>query len=67
MRKRRTEVDALMGPVVEFGRECGIDTPAIRRLIALVHDVENGQRVQSWQMFRVLMDEMPQVEVQGVR
>jgi 2-dehydropantoate 2-reductase len=55
VRKRRTEVDALLGPVVSFGQEEGIETPAVRALIDLVHQVEDGQRVQSWETFELLM------------
>lgn len=56
VRKRRTEVDPLMGAVEAFGREAGIATPAISALIALVHDIENGQRVQSWETFEALLE-----------
>lgn len=56
VRKRRTEVDHLMGPVAEFGTHAGVDTPAIRALIGLVHDIEDGRREQSWDTFQVLFD-----------
>lgn len=56
VRKRRTEVDYLMGPVAEFGRQVGVDTPAIRALIDLVHDIEDGRSEQSWDTFQVLLD-----------
>lgn len=54
VRKRRTEIDALMGPVVDFGRQAGIPTPAVEALIGLVHDIENGLRVQSRETFDIL-------------
>ena len=56
VRKRRTEIDPLMGKVVELGGEAGVDTPAIRILIGLVHDIEEGRRELSPQTFGVLLD-----------
>lgn len=47
VRKRRTEVDAQLGPIVELGREAGIPTPLNARLIELIHDIEDGRRPQS--------------------
>jgi 2-dehydropantoate 2-reductase len=55
VRKRRTEVDALLGPVVTFAGEQGIEAPAVRAVIELVHDIEDGRRVQSQETFEVLM------------
>jgi 2-dehydropantoate 2-reductase len=48
VRKRRTEVDAQLGPIVEIGRKHGVPTPLTSRLIALIHEVEDGRRPQSW-------------------
>lgn len=56
VRKRRTEVDPLLGTVADLAREAGIDTPALRTLIGLVHDVEDGRRELSMDTFRVLLD-----------
>jgi 2-dehydropantoate 2-reductase len=47
VRKRRTEVDAQLGIVVTLGAEAGIATPLLARLVALIHDVEDGARPQS--------------------
>lgn len=47
VRKRRTEVDQQLGPVVALGAEVGIDTPLVARLIELIHDIEDGKRTQS--------------------
>ena len=44
IRKRRTEVDAQLGAVVRHGKQLGIDTPLTQKLIALVHEIEDGQR-----------------------
>lgn len=43
VRKRRTEVDAQLGPVVAEGEHAGIATPMTRRLIALIHAIEDGR------------------------
>ncbi len=43
IRKRRTEVDAQLGPVVAQGEAAGVPTPVTRRLITLIHAVEDGQ------------------------
>jgi 2-dehydropantoate 2-reductase len=47
IRKRRTETDAQLGPIVTFGAEAGVATPLVSRLIALMHEVEDGRRQQS--------------------
>ena len=49
VRKRATEVDAQLGPVVEIGAEHGLATPITKRLIELIHDIENERRPLSWQ------------------
>ncbi|GAB4568375.1 MAG: 2-dehydropantoate 2-reductase [Anaerolineae bacterium] len=47
VRKRRTEVDAQLGPIVRLGREVGLETPLTARLIELIHDIEEGRRPQA--------------------
>jgi 2-dehydropantoate 2-reductase len=47
IRKRRTETDAQLGPIVSLGAEAGVATPLVSRLIALMHEVEDGRRPQS--------------------
>jgi 2-dehydropantoate 2-reductase len=44
IRKRRTEVDAQLGPVVEEGAALGVPTPCNARLIAMIHEIEDGAR-----------------------
>jgi 2-dehydropantoate 2-reductase len=44
IRKRRTEVDAQLGPIVAEGAALGIATPVIARLIAMIHEIEDGAR-----------------------
>ena len=47
IRKRRTEVDPQLGPILAYGEQSGISTPLTARLIELIHDIENGKRSQS--------------------
>lgn len=54
VRKRRTEVDFHVGPVVERGRELGVPTPLLEQLVGQVHDVESGRRPQDWSTIREL-------------
>lgn len=54
VRKRPTEVDAQLGIVVTLGREAGVPTPVTARLVALVHEIEQGHREQSIDALRVL-------------
>jgi 2-dehydropantoate 2-reductase len=44
VRKRRTEAEAQLGPIVTAGRRRGIPTPLTARLIGLVEEMETGRR-----------------------
>jgi 2-dehydropantoate 2-reductase len=44
VRKRPTEVDAQLGIIVELGRDAGVPTPLTARLVALIHEIERGER-----------------------
>jgi len=57
VRKRRTEVDPQIGAIAELGKEVRVDTPAIRTLVGLIHDIEDGRRPQSFATFQVLLDQ----------
>jgi 2-dehydropantoate 2-reductase len=57
VRKRRTEVDELLGKVTEVARRLGIDTPLLDTLIDLVHDIERGRRELSRDTFDVLLQQ----------
>jgi 2-dehydropantoate 2-reductase len=48
VRKRKTEVDAQIGIIAEIGREVGVPTPALDRVVALIHDIEDGRRPLAW-------------------
>lgn len=60
VRKRRTEVDAQLGVVVTLGAEADVPTPITARLVALIHDIENGVREQSLATLDALADMLPQ-------
>ncbi len=44
VRKRRTEVDVQVLPVVEYGAARGVACPKCRRLAAMIHEIEDGIR-----------------------
>ncbi|NJD11370.1 MAG: 2-dehydropantoate 2-reductase [Gemmatimonadetes bacterium] len=44
VRKRPTEVDAQLGIIVELGLAAGVPAPLTARLVALIHEVERGER-----------------------
>jgi 2-dehydropantoate 2-reductase len=46
VRRRRTEVDHQLGPIVTIGAQLGVPTPLTARLIELIHDIEDGKRPQ---------------------
>ena len=48
IRKRKTEVDAQLGPIVEQGKRLKIPTPLIARLITMIHEIEDGKRTLDW-------------------
>jgi len=54
VRKRKTEVDAQLGPIVETGAAKGIATPLTERLIELIHDIEDGKRPLAWETLDAL-------------
>ena len=61
VRKRRTEVDAQLGIVVDIGRSAGVATPLIARVVELIHDIENGTRPQAKETLDELVALMPRV------
>lgn len=43
VRRRTTEVDVQIAPIAEHGARHGIDCPATRRLVAMIHAAEQGK------------------------
>jgi len=56
VRKRRTEADAQLGPIVDAGKQSGVPTPLTTRLLELVHDIEDGIRPQERENLDLLME-----------
>lgn len=54
VRKRRTEVDPQVATVADIAASHGIDTPLLRRLVSLIHDIEDGRREMSADTFHEL-------------
>ncbi len=44
VRKRRSEIDGTVGVTVEMGEEQGLDLPMSKKLIEMVHQIEEGKR-----------------------
>ena len=47
VRKRRTEVDAQIEPIVAIAAQHGVKTPTVARLVDMIHEIEQGKRRQS--------------------
>jgi 2-dehydropantoate 2-reductase len=48
VRKRKTEADPQLGPIVTTARQHGLDAPITARLIAMIHEIEEGSRPMTW-------------------
>src|SRR5256714_9045702 len=59
VRKRRTETDAQLGPIITLAAEAGVATPLTARLIELMHEVEGGRRPQSHETLDLLKVALP--------
>lgn len=55
VRKRKTEVDAQIGVMVDLGREADIPVPTLARMVDLIHDIEDGKRKQSADLVNLLL------------
>jgi 2-dehydropantoate 2-reductase len=44
IRKRRTEVDVQILPIVQEGAKHGVSTPKCAKLVAMIHEIEDGKR-----------------------
>jgi len=54
VRKRKTEVDPQVGVVAQIAASHAIDTPLLKRLVELIHDIEDGRREMSDDTFHEL-------------
>jgi 2-dehydropantoate 2-reductase len=55
IRKRRTEVDVQIRPIVTIGAENRVDCPKCRKLTAMIHEIEDGSRPLSDDNLLVLL------------
>lgn len=67
VRKRKTEIDPQIGIIAMLGKEAGVPTPAISRLVTLVHDVEDGRRPMAFETFKALIDTCTSASTAGSR
>jgi 2-dehydropantoate 2-reductase len=44
IRKRKTEAEALLGPIVAAGRSRGVATPLVAAVLAMIGEIERGER-----------------------
>ncbi len=44
VRKRKTEVEAQLGPIVSFGEKSGVPTPLTSKTLAMIREIETGVR-----------------------
>ena len=58
VRKRQTEVDAQLGPIVALGAEVSVHAPITSRLIEMIHEIEAGTRALDWANLAELEKEM---------
>jgi 2-dehydropantoate 2-reductase len=59
VRKRRTEVDPQLGPIVSYGAKAGVSAALTARLIEMIHDIEDGKRSQSIENLDLLKEMIP--------
>ncbi|MDN7242624.1 2-dehydropantoate 2-reductase [Planococcus sp. N028] len=48
VRKRKTEVDAQLVPILEIAESYGIQTPLLSALVSAIKEIETGKRQMSW-------------------
>ena len=56
VRKRKTEADAQLGPIVTLGAEVGVPAPLTARLIELIHEIEEGKRAMDYANMDAMQD-----------
>lgn len=55
VRKRKTEVDTQPGAVVAEGLRLGIPTPKLKKIVEMIHEIEDGKRTISTENLAELM------------
>ena len=59
VRKRKTEADPQLGPIVTTARQHDLDAPITARLIAMIHEIEEGRRPMTWTNLDELAEVIP--------
>jgi len=54
VRKRKTEIDAQIAIIAAIAEKHGQTAPITRRLVELIHDIEEGRRAMGWENLDVL-------------
>ncbi|MTI18130.1 ketopantoate reductase family protein [Rhodobacteraceae bacterium RKSG542] len=57
VRKRKTEVDAHIGAMVEVAAEVGLSVPVLAKMVELIHDIEEGRREQEPELVDILVSQ----------
>ncbi len=47
VRKRRTEIDEHFPPIIALADTHGIETPLLSKMVAMIHEIEEGERPQT--------------------
>ena len=58
VRKRATEVDFQPGLVTKIAHKHGLSTPLLKRLVGLIHDIEEGRINMCAATFQLLQEEI---------
>jgi 2-dehydropantoate 2-reductase len=59
VRKRKTEIEAQLGPISVTAEKLGLKAPLTRRTADLIHDIEDGRRPLSWDTLAELAKALP--------
>jgi 2-dehydropantoate 2-reductase len=55
VRRRPTEADSSIGPLIEEGEKVGLAMPLNRTMKRLLNEIEDGRRTQSWENLEELV------------
>ncbi len=59
IKRRKTEVDMQVVPVVEAARRLGIPAPVNEKVVQVVHEIERGERGMGWDNLDVIASALP--------
>lgn len=52
VKRRKTEGEAQLGPVIQAGKLRGVSTPVLRAVLSVVTEIEKGERGMDWENLR---------------